>query len=147
MFRVAKSHVRDHSSTSILDETLVDPPSIVRDSRLKSVDNTTEATPAVIGIPRVVNSVFPSRDIKREVRRLTINVWIGTCLAVLGVGLAMLENELCYKNDFKADPGTDVLRTMILLISLTHIYVIYRYYRYLTAIAKAFGEVSAGSNF
>lgn len=150
MARVQKSRVRKRDTSSsafILDETLTDPPIDKPRKRVKSVDIATPPSPAVIGIPRYVNSVFPSSDIKKQVRRLTINVWVGTFLAVLGVGLAMLENELCYNNDFKADTKTDVLRMIIFVISLVHILIIYQYYRYLTAIAKAFGEVSAGSNF
>lgn len=101
---------------------------------------------AINCIPKHVNSVFAKRDIKPELRSLMINIWVGAFLAVLGIGLALLDNQMCYKNNFKQSSITDALRAMVFAVSLLHWIVIYRYYCYHTKIAEAYGEIYPKSN-
>lgn len=92
-------------------------------------------------LPRHVNFIFPMRDIKPYLRSLTVNIWIGTFLALFGIVLALLGNELCYQSDFQQSSIVDYLRFIGFGVNLAHWVVIFRHYKLHTQIAEAFGEI------
>lgn len=128
-----------------VSETVTD----ISSNRIHKSNNpalTNDKLQADLCIPKQVNSIFPKRDIAAELDQLVQNIWVGSFLSLLSIAMALLENQLCYKNDFKQSLSTDSLRTMILLITLLHWYVVYKYYSYNTTIAEEFGEVYPKSN-
>jgi len=142
----AQKKITGTSTTIIaIDDYMSD--QLVRDRTLSFTD--ASASPLYRkdpGIPRAVNSFFPSRNIQTDVRDLTATIWVGAILALFGTGIAILENELCYHNDFQSSATTDVLRFMLIGISAIHWIVIYKYYSYHSSIAEAYGEIHPGSS-
>lgn len=132
---------RETSSNSLFDDNQIDFDeklqlrSPTQEFNLQSPSNSLKT-----GLPRHIDSVFPNKDLRQVARALSINIWVGTCLAILGILLALIENEICYRNGFMKSQSTDVLRVIVLGISAVHWWVVYKYYSYHAEIAQAYGK-------
>lgn len=114
-------------------------------SDLTSQERLVSPKQSKVGIPKFVNSVFPNRDITQDLRKLEISVWLGACLALLSVCIAMTANELCFQNNFQGSTAVDGLRGVVIGLSVVHWGVIFKYYSYLTVISEAYGDIHPGS--
>lgn len=97
------------------------------------------------GIPRYVDSVYPHRDISADVNALKDYIWAGAFLALFAIALGIIENELCFRNNFSASLATESLRWILLGMNMMHWAAIYKYYKCRTSIAEAYGIIYPGS--
>ncbi|CAG9326820.1 unnamed protein product [Blepharisma stoltei] len=97
------------------------------------------------GLPKILSSFLPTKDIM-DIRKSQRNLaFVSAAISILTLFLAFFENELEYFNHQHPTNSSNILRLIIMIVTILHMYFIYKYYLGTLEIKKAYKEVTKKS--